>query len=54
LQELNDFERNLGNAQIRATESMSFVQIAETPEETKARLAGTMEQANAAKIITNL
>ncbi len=54
LQELNDFERNLGNAQIQLTESMSFSQIAETPEETKARMSGTLEQPNSAEVITRL
>jgi hypothetical protein len=54
LQELNDFEHNLGNAQIRITESMSFSQIAETPEETKARMSGTLEQPNSAEVITRL
>jgi hypothetical protein len=54
LQELNDFEHNLGNAQIRIIESMSFAQIAESPEEQKARMSGTLEQPNSAQIITRL
>lgn len=54
LQELNDFEHNFGNEQIRMTESMSFSQIAETPEETKARMSGTLEQPNSAEVITRL
>ncbi len=54
LQELNDFEHNLGSAQIRLTESMSFAQIAETPEETTARMSGTLSQPNGAEVITRL
>jgi hypothetical protein len=54
LQELNDFEHNLGNAQIRIIESMSFAQIAETQEEQKARMSGTLSQPNSAEIITRL
>ncbi len=54
LQELLNYERSLGNAQIRANESMSFSQIAETQEETKARMSGTLEQPNSAQIITRL
>ncbi len=54
LQELLNYERSLGNAQIRANESMSFAQIAETQEETKARMSGTLEQQNSAQIITRL
>ncbi len=54
LQELIDYERSLGNAQIRANESMSFAQIAETQEETKARMSGTLSQPNGAQIITRL
>jgi hypothetical protein len=40
LQELNDFEHNLGNEQIRITESMSFAQLPESKEEQTARLSG--------------
>jgi hypothetical protein len=54
LQELIDYERSLGNAQIRANESMSFAQIAETQEEQKARMSGTLSQPNGAQIITRL
>jgi hypothetical protein len=54
LQELIDYERSLGNAQIRANESMSFGQIGETQEETKARMSGTLSQPNSAQIITRL
>ncbi len=54
LQELIDYERSLGNAQIRANESMSFAQIAETQEEQKARMSGTLSQPNSAQIITRL
>ncbi len=54
LQELNDFEHNLGSAQIRLTESMSFEQIAESPEEQKARMSGTLSQPTGAEVITRL
>jgi hypothetical protein len=33
---------------------MAFSQISETPEETKARLSGTLEQPTSAEIITQL
>ncbi len=54
LQELIDYERSLGNAQIRATESMSFSQIPETAEEQKARMSGTLSQPTSAEVITRL
>ncbi len=54
LQELNDFEHNLGNAQIRIIESMSFAQLPESPEEQKARMSGTLSQPTGAEIITRL
>jgi uncharacterized membrane protein YqiK len=54
LQELNDYEHNLGNAQIRATESMSFSQIPETQEEQKARMSGTLSPPTSTQIITRL
>jgi hypothetical protein len=54
LEELLDYERSLGNAQIRANESMSFAQLPETPEEQKSRMSGTLSQPNSAQIITRL
>ncbi len=54
LQELLDYERRVGNAQDRMTESMSFTQIPETPEEQKARMSGTLEPRTGAQIITRL
>jgi hypothetical protein len=54
LQELIDYERNLGNAQIRIIESMSFAQLPESPEETKARMSGTLSQPTGAEVITRL
>jgi hypothetical protein len=54
LQELLNYERSLGNAQIRANESMSFAQLPETQEEQKARMSGTLSQPNSAQIITRL
>jgi hypothetical protein len=43
-----------GNAQIRATESMTFAQIPETIEEQKARMSGTLAQPTGTQIITRL
>jgi hypothetical protein len=40
LQELLNYERNLGNAQTKMTESMSFSQLPESKEEQTARLSG--------------
>lgn len=40
LQELNDFEHNLGNSQTIMHESLAFSQITETPEESKVRISG--------------
>jgi uncharacterized membrane protein YqiK len=54
LRELIDYEHNLGNAQIRIIESMSFAQLPESPEETKARMSGTLSQPTGAEIITRL
>jgi hypothetical protein len=54
LQELNDFEHNLGNAQIRITESMSFAQLPESPQEQRARMSGTLSQPTGAEVITRL
>jgi hypothetical protein len=54
LQDLINYERSLGNAQIRANESMSFAQIAESAEELTARMSGTLSQPNSAQIITRL
>jgi hypothetical protein len=54
LQELIDYEHNLGNAQIRIIESMSFAQLPESPEEQKARMSGTLSQPTGAEIITRL
>jgi hypothetical protein len=54
LRELIDYERNLGNAQIRIIESMSFAQLPESPEETKARMSGTLSQPTGAEVITRL
>jgi hypothetical protein len=54
LQELIDYERNLGNADVRMRESMAFSQIAESPEETKARMSGTLSQPTGAEVITRL
>jgi hypothetical protein len=54
LQELLSYEQNLGNSQIRITESMSFEQLPETPEETKARMSGTLSQPTGAEVITRL
>ncbi len=54
LQELIDYERNLGNAQIRITESMSFAQLPESKEEQTARMSGTLSQPTGAEVITRL
>jgi hypothetical protein len=54
LRELIDYERSLGTAQIRASESMGFSQIPETSEEQKARMSGTLSQPTSTQIITRL